>query len=193
MAAEDPTKARVLRLAVAVCALSCAIGATPATASAIVIWCGGCAIIALVVAGVIDRSVASAPPRVASTPEAMPRVAHMPLYIASAATAADPSTDCADTSTGSDVTSGDDDSADDTDDIHEVEKIVRARVRSSGETEYLVKWVGMDCAANTWEPKSHILDPTLIAEFQAASAAAAISGAPPAVTVPVVTVKLDLA
>jgi hypothetical protein len=49
----DPTKAPVLQLSVAVCVLSCAIGAlTLATPSAIVIWCGGCATIALVVLAV---------------------------------------------------------------------------------------------------------------------------------------------
>lgn len=53
-------------------------------------------------------------------------------------------------------------------DIYEVERILEARTAKGGGTEYLIKWKGYHSNENTWEPRAHINDGPLIAEFERA-------------------------
>lgn len=55
------------------------------------------------------------------------------------------------------------------DDVYSCECLRKKRVRK-GRVEYLVKWKDYAESHNTWEPKNNILDPTLIAQFEAIEA-----------------------
>lgn len=54
--------------------------------------------------------------------------------------------------------------------VLEAERIVGKRVRG-GAKEYLVKWQGCADAHNSWKLAEHVLDPELVAEFEARAAA----------------------
>lgn len=54
--------------------------------------------------------------------------------------------------------------------VFQVEKILGKR-REHGVDKYLIKWQGYSKAHNTWEPKANILDPNLVALFEAEWAA----------------------
>jgi len=56
------------------------------------------------------------------------------------------------------------------DEIFQVERILGKR-RRDGVEQYLIKWHGYSKAHNTWEPKANILDPNLVAAFEAEWAA----------------------
>jgi hypothetical protein len=51
-------------------------------------------------------------------------------------------------------------------DVYAVEQIVNIKVIGQ-HLMYLVKWVGFECCDNSWEPEENILDPVLVANFQA--------------------------
>jgi hypothetical protein len=51
-------------------------------------------------------------------------------------------------------------------DVYAVEQIVNIKVIGQ-HLMYLVKWVGFECCDNSWEPEENILDPALVANFQA--------------------------
>ena len=51
------------------------------------------------------------------------------------------------------------------DDVYSVERIISSR-NYRGKVQYLVKWAGYPCSANTWEPEENILDHRLIENFQ---------------------------
>lgn len=49
--------------------------------------------------------------------------------------------------------------------VRKVERIVGVKANKAGETEFLIKWTGLNPRENTWEPEAHILDDTLIDEY----------------------------
>jgi hypothetical protein len=56
-------------------------------------------------------------------------------------------------------------------DVYAVEQIVNIKVIGQ-HLMYLVKWVGFESCDNSWEPEDNILDPILVANFQAAQPSA---------------------
>lgn len=75
--------------------------------------------------------------------------------------------------------SGDEEEEDDAEDsdaeseVYEVSHIVDARTAADGTTEYLIKWRGWGAQHNTWEPREHIMDDELVANFEEKRAAKA--------------------
>lgn len=67
--------------------------------------------------------------------------------------------------------------ASDASDIYEVSNIVASRQAPGGGLEYLIKWKGWGAQFNSWEPEAHIIDPKVIAEFEAAQAEKAAKAA----------------
>ena len=63
----------------------------------------------------------------------------------------------------------------DGDDVYEAGEIMDSR-NGDGGFEYLVKWKGAGHQYNSWEPKDHIIDADLIAEFDAKRARADARG-----------------
>lgn len=49
---------------------------------------------------------------------------------------------------------------------HSLERIVKKRTTTYGETEYLVKWKGFSHAYNTWETKETINRPLIVKDFK---------------------------
>ena len=49
----------------------------------------------------------------------------------------------------------------------EVESIRAQRTTEEGAVEYLIRWKGHTWEDDTWEPKENVLDPALVADFEA--------------------------
>ena len=66
-----------------------------------------------------------------------------------------------------DAHDSDGDEASDESDVYEVAHILDSRRTEAGTTEYLIKWKGWGAQHNSWEPREHIMDEEMLAEFNA--------------------------